>query len=891
MLYLDGQPTPLGGRAVELLMALAQRHGRLVTKAELLELVWPGLVVEENNLQVQISTLRKTLGAAAIATVPGRGYRFVLPLVDGAGVAHPLASVPSVQGVVRPAQPVSPPVFSPPVLRAPLPASRTSRAAALSPDALCGLPVQTQPLWGRARELEALGACSSNGLVTLVGPAGMGKTALALAAAHRWQDTASHGGQACWVDLAALGTPTCVLTAVTLAVAQAVGVDVGGEPAAAVATEGLLALTTALRPLNLLLVLDNAEHVLADVATFAQQVVAVAPGVRLLVTSQTPLRVEGERVFRLGPLAIPPRGASVEEAMAHGAVALFVDRVRAIDRRYTLQAEQVDDVSELCRRLDGLALAIQLAAARVPLLGLRGVLQRLDERFRLLAGQSVGAPQRHQTLMAALEWSHALLSPPEQALFRRVAVFAGSFPLSLVTCLGEGGQAGTGTDASSCDAAPSLDEWQVLETLGALVDRSLVVVEGGELPRYRLLDSMREHAILKLQASGEWPAVQARHAHAVADLLDQAYESHWTLSDDAWLGQHGGDLDNVRVALDWALAHDLPLAVRLQGAAVPLFLLMGLGAEARERGRRMLSTAEAMVEEASPQAAAVRTDSVARFWLGHARLHWSVDNALMLHCGQRAAQLSQDMGDARGHYLALHAMLVSGMLEGEAALAMLRDMGALERPHWPARVLVRRGLAEVMVLRDLAHMAEARRACQTLLVRAKSAGLDGVLSTALRDLAAISLALGDTDAALRISQELLARGRHRHNSFVLHALATVACVAFVRADLTLARTTLADFLVASRSRAWEGLGLYGGLLALLAATEGRHEAAARLLGYTAEAHRCLHPRDVLSVYAWSRAHAAVQDALPVALRQHLMAQGAALDAESVQAWALGAEVA
>lgn len=880
MLYLDGQPTSLGGRAVELLTALAQRHGRLVTKAELLELVWPGLVVEENNLQVQISTLRKTLGAAAIATVPGRGYRFVLPLVDGAGVAHPLASVPSEQGVARPAKAVSPPVFSPPVLRAPLPASRTSRSGALSHDALGGLPVQTQPLWGRARELEALGAWSSNGLVTLVGPAGMGKTALALAAAHRWQQTSAHGGLACWVDLAALGTPTCVLTAVTLAVAQALGVEVGGDPAAAVATEGLLALTIALRPLNLLLVLDNAEHVLADVATFAQQVMAVAPGLRLLVTSQTPLRVEGERVFRLGPLAIPPPGASVQEAMDHGAVALFVDRVRAMDRRYTLQAEQVDDVSELCRRLDGLALAIQLAAARVPLLGLRGVLQRLDERFRLLAGQSVGAPQRHQTLMAALEWSHALLSPPEQALFRRVAVFAGSFPLSLVTCMG---------DAS--DAAPSLDEWQVLETLGALVDRSLVVVEGGELPRYRLLDSMREHAILKLQASGEWPAVQARHAHAVADLMDQAYEAHWTLSDDAWLSQHGCDLDNVRVALDWALAHDPPLAVRLQGAVVPLFLLMGLGAEARERGRRMLSTAEAMAGESSPPGAAVRADSVARFWLGHARLHWSVDNALMLRCGQRAAQLSQDMGDARGHYLALHAMLVSGMLEGEAALAMLHDMAALEQPHWPARVLVRRGLAEMMVLRGLAHMAEARRACQTLLVRAKSAGLDGVLSTALRDLAAISLALGDTDAALRISQELLARGRHRHNSFVLHALATVACVAFVRADLTLARTTLTDFLVASRSRAWEGLGLYGGLLALLAATEGRHEAAARLLGYTAEAHSCLHPRDVLSVYAWSRAHAAVQDALPVDLRQQLMAQGAALDAESVQAWALGAEVA
>lgn len=829
LLYLNGEPVGLGARAVELLLTLVRRHGRLVTKAELLDLVWPGLVVEENNLQVQISALRKVLGPHAIVTVPGRGYRFVAPLLQD-GEPLPLTEV----------------------LAPPLVASEPERMSHGS-DVLSVLPPQIGRLWGRERDLDALDAQLPAALITVVGPSGIGKTALALAAAHRWRADRPDG--AAWVDLADLRAGD----GVAMAVAQALGLSLGSP-------DLLGALSAALRSLKVLIVLDNAEQVLDAVATLARRLSQDAPGVRLLVTSQVPLRVEGERVFRLGPLSVPEPGASVDEALDHGAVALFVDQVQAVDRRFQLRADQVDAVSALCHRLDGLALAIKLAAARVPLLGLPGVRQRLDERFKLLAGRSTGVPDRHQTLMAALDWSHGLLSATEQAMFRRLAVFAGGFPLCLVHILGEGTAMGE-----------RLDEWQVLDTLGALADRSLVSVEGGERPRYRLLDSMRDYAALKLAASGEEPVLQRHHAQAVAGLMDAAYEAYWQESDAIWLGRYGADLDNVRVALEWAMVHDRALAVRLMGAAGPLFLLLGQAPEGRQRGQGLVACAEGM--GVHPHAT--------RYWLELSRLHWGVDNAQMHAWAGRAAIASRAAADSRGLYLALRCMAGSGMQTGSDALALLRDMTALERADWPPRLLTQRLLAEVGILRGLEHMAEARRACQSLLVRAQSAGLEGVMSAGLSDLAAICLALGDTDAALRVCQQILARGRHRRDNFVVHALAIVACVAFVRSDVGQARATLTDFLAASRSRCWEWLGLYAGLLALLAALEGRHEAAARLLGYTAQTYRQLGSRDVLAVYAWSRAHAAVQDVLEPTVFQRLLDQGAGLDPESVCTWALG----
>jgi hypothetical protein len=227
------------------------------------------------------------------------------------------------------------------------------------------------------------------------------------------------------------------------------------------------------------------------------------------------------------------------------------------------------------------------------------------------------------------------------------------------------------------------------------------------------------------------------------------------------------------------------------------------------------------------------------------------------------------------------------MLQPSQALGVLDEMARLEKPDWPTRLSAQRLLAEVTVLRSLERMADARRVCQHLLVMAQSAGLDGVVSASLSDLAAINMSLGDTDSAMKISQDILARGRHRRDNFVLHALAIVACVSFVKADLARARGAVVDFLAASRSRDWEWLGLYASLLALMAALEGRHDAAARLLGYGEQSYSQQGVRNVLTVYAWTRAHSLVQDALDSAVMARLKEQGAKLDPESVCAWALG----
>lgn len=829
LLYRDGQPVSLGARAIALLTALLARPGRLVTKSELLDRVWPGLVVEENNLQVQVSALRKVLGSHMIVTVPGRGYRFVQPVQT---------DIPQ-------------PEASPSPARSPRPARAWHTHAAA--EALSVLPAQMARLLGRDRDLAALDQLLPAALITVVGPSGMGKTALALAAAHRWQPDRPDGSA--WVDLSSIHDPAQVVTAV----AQGLGLALSPERACATLVE-------ALAPMQVLIVLDNAEQVLSAVAELAAAILAGAPGVRLLVTSQVPLKVAAERVFRLGPLAVPPAETSLREALAHGAIELFVDQVRAVDRHFELQPAQLPEVVQLCKRLDGLPLAIKLAAARVPLLGLSGVLERLDARFQLLARQQVGAPDRHQTLQAALDWSHALLEPAERAMFRRMAVFAGSFPLSLVPILGGDGPKGD-----------ALDEWHVLDTLGALADRSLVTVEGGEQPRYRLLDSVREYALIKLDESGEQAGLQRRHAEAVADLLDAAYDTYWSSSDADWLGRHAADIDNVRLALDWATAHEPQLGVRLLGAAGPLFLLLGLAPEARRRG-------DALVEAAM----AMSSDPVAtRFWLEASRLHWGVDNARMLDWSQRAIDGARVTRDARGVYLGLRCQAGSGLLNASQSRDALREMARLESSTWPPRLLTQRLLAEVGVLRGQECMADARRTCQGLIVQAQAAGLDGVLSAALSDLAAICLALGDTDGALRVSQQILARSRHRRDNFVVHAQATVACVAFVRGDIAQARASLLDFTAASRSRSWEWLGLHAGLLALLAAQEGRMEAAARLLGYVDRQQSQLGSRDVMGVYARTRARAAVNDALEPTVLRRLLELGEQLDPESVCAWAFG----
>ncbi len=498
-LMRDGEPVPLGARAFDVLLALVERHDRLVTKSELMDVVWAGLVVEENNLQVQISTLRKALGPKAIATIPGRGYRFVAPLA------------------ARDALPANGGQASDSIASSPRPASgapSTNVQPALS------------PLYGRAPDLDELGALvASRRLVTVVGPGGIGKSRLAQAVAHSFAGRCRDG--AWMVQLAGLTDPQLLSDVV----AQVLSVPIFDQ---SLKVDELL---SGLASRELLLVLDNCEHLLDAVATHVQAILERAPGVTVLATSQEPLHLAAEQQYRVRPLAVPP-DQRVDDPRAFGAIALFEARVRAVDRQFDLARQDVAAVIDICRSLDGLPLAIELAAARVATLGALAVRDKLDARFRLLTGGPRATLGRHQTLRATLEWSHNLLNGGEQVVFRRLGVFAGGFSTEL---------------AQAVCADAQLDEWAVLDHLGALVDKSLVVADPGDAPRYRLLESARAFA-LDLLAATELAALRERHALALLDLLRRADLAYLDgeLRSARFAALIVPDLDNLRAAHKWA---------------------------------------------------------------------------------------------------------------------------------------------------------------------------------------------------------------------------------------------------------------------------------------------------------------------------------------------------
>jgi predicted ATPase len=471
LLLVEGRPVDIGSRAFDVLLLLLQRQGQLVSKLDLLNGVWQGRAVEEANLTVQISTLRKLLGPASITTVSGRGYCL------GSLGARPDGPAPQPTPIPSPASAVG--VADDPGVPAARPASSN-------------LPAQRSPLYGRAAELLAL--CTQlqvHRLVTLVGACGMGKSRLAQAAAQadlaRWPDGA-------WmVDLASVSGPAGVVAAVARCLA--IRLEGTGDPS----TE----LLGHLGPRRLLLVLDNCEHVQAACCALAHAICSRTLGITLLVTSQQALRAPEERLFRVLPLALPGSAAS-PAAREFGALQLLSACIQASDATFRLTDENLPCATELCAQLDGMPLAIELAAARVPVLGLQGVLQRLHERFKLLKDVSGPTLGRHQGLLAALEWSHALLSCDEQRVFRRLAVFVGGFTLPM---------------AQTVAADADCDGWAVIDALGALVDKSLVVALGNEAPRYGLLESMRAFALDRLVQSGEWEQIARRHAQAMDDLL------------------------------------------------------------------------------------------------------------------------------------------------------------------------------------------------------------------------------------------------------------------------------------------------------------------------------------------------------------------------------------
>ncbi|WP_171064327.1 BTAD domain-containing putative transcriptional regulator [Actinomadura soli] len=397
------------------------------------------------------------------------------------------------------------------------------------------LPAQLTSFVGREEELRRVGKMLADGrLVTLLGPGGAGKTRLAVEAAGR------EGGDVCFVDLAPVGRDE-----VAKALLGALGLREGGmRPVPGEQPDTLERLVTALDGRRMLLVLDNCEHVVVQVANLAHRLLTACPGLRVLATSREALGITGEALRPLPPLELPPEGAPAGDVAAYPAVRLFLDRAGAVRPDFAVDDGNVASVVGICRALDGLPLAIELAAARLRSLPVGEVATRLDDRFRLLSRGDRSAPARHRTLRAVVEWSWDLLDEPEQTLARRLTVFSGGFTLAAAVGV--------------CDPDGELDD--AGELVAELADRSLLQSDGA---RYRMLDTVRAFCAERLAAAGEAERFERAHAEYFLALAQRADPQLRGLEQLEWLALLAADHGNLHAALRWSIRLDRALALRL----------------------------------------------------------------------------------------------------------------------------------------------------------------------------------------------------------------------------------------------------------------------------------------------------------------------------------------
>lgn len=806
VLLVQGKPAKIGNRALDVLLVLATGAGEPVSKEDLLATVWRGLVVEDNNLTVQVTALRRLLGADAIVTVPGRGYRLA---------ERPQAPPPPA------AAPRSPPPPAAPVLV------------------------------GRDRELGALVdllvQCS---VVSVVGTGGVGKTALARAAAARLAGTWRDGIH--WLELAPLPRSAPLLP--VLAKALQVSLDqLGQEPPGFPGT---------LSDLEALVVLDNCEHVVGRVAELLQQGGAAAPGIRWLITSQEPLRVAGEVVLRLGALDLPAAGADLHAAAGSGALRLFRERTRAMDRSFELDAGNVEMAVEICRQLDGLPLALEMAAARVASLGLEGVRDQLGERLRLLTGQR-GAPERQMTLGGTFDWSYGLLSPVEQQLFRRLEPFKGGFDAAMAQAMGR---------LRPDDLAP-IDDRSVLAALGALIDKSLVQRAPGS-GRLYLLEGARAYARDRLDALGEQAAVAARHAQVVAERFERCDDELKSLSDAAWIARYAAERHNVRAALLWAVdARDADLLALMVASLASLDYQMETQAEVLH------------VDFPADLLAAAAPRLRARAHLHYAWAQYAYGNReRATELMQRALADFESEGDPGGMFRALTLLVrICRARPGMAAEAQAYAARLLAMKVDETQVPLRLRLMCAIVVQLEDGSPRIARLTEVQMV-ARSAGLDTVAAMCCAYLTDALLMQGrfeEAAAAAEASMQTI-DSHPRSKALVCHNHA----LALVR----LGRCREAQAPARAALRALPSAApLVIDVCALAAATEQRWPVAALLAGYGEQVRRHrARGSDPAEASAITDTRALLQEALSPERLAELLQLGAALTPEAALAIALPA---
>lgn len=522
LLSREGVPVELGGRALDILVALVEAPNEIISKKDLIAQVWPDTVVEEGSLRFHMTGLRKALGdgqdgARYIATLAGRGYCFVAP------VARALAE-------------------------------HWNPTATADHFPHANLPARLGRMVGRDVDVIKLAAyLTDTRLVTIVGPGGVGKTTVAIAAAH--QISTEFDGHVLFVDLGVITDPRLIATTI----ATLLGLPVQSDDAT-------LDVISFLRTKRILLVLDTCEHLVEAIASMVASILDAAPDVHIIATSRETLRIEGERVHRLDALACPPEVPELAAASIHEfpATQLFIERAMAGGARLEVTSAEAAIVCDICRKLDGVALAIELAARRVGAYGLEQTAALLDQRLTHLWHGLRTAPPRQQTLQATLDWSCGLLSDLERTVLRRLAIFVGNFPLDA---------------ALEVVTSETLDRASVFAAIDSLVEKSMVAARPiGAMMRYRLLDTTRAYVIDLNKDGDELEELAMRHAAYCRVWFEQNGSEWSSLSTALERAPHFNAVNNVRAALEWCFSQrgDTSLGVGLVAVVAPVFRAMGL---------------------------------------------------------------------------------------------------------------------------------------------------------------------------------------------------------------------------------------------------------------------------------------------------------------------------
>jgi len=608
LLEKDGNPVPVGSRAFDLLTALVEKAGDIVGKEELVSRAWPDLTVDESSLRFQIAGLRKVLGdgqsgARYISNVAGRGYCLVMPTVSID--ATPRASV-----------------------------ARTEQTG--TPH---GLPRQLTRMVGRDETVRRINDhLSRKRFLTIHGPGGIGKTTVAVAVAHAQLD--AFGGAVYFLDLGLLADPAFVSDAL----ASALGLK-------AQAADPIPEIIDFLRERRALIVLDSCEHVIGAAAALAEQIHQDAPAVALLATSREPLKVEGEHVHELRPLERPPDrdDLTISQVLSFPATHLFADRAAASGYSAELTDADAAIVTQICRKLDGIALAIELVASRVAIHGLRETASLLDGRLRLLwRGRRTALP-RHQTLNATLDWSYDLVSDVERTVLRRLSIFIGPF---------------VRLAAEAVASDDDLDAVRIVEALEGLVSKSLVSVKQGAVTsQYRLLDTTRAYANVKLVESRELDRVSRSHAVYVCNALQEMKASPSAASCTQNFVDPRDFLGDVRASLKWSFSgqNNCELAVSLAAAAVSFFNGLSLLNESRHWGEAALSALNDAI-----RGTAVELQLQAA--LGHSLMFIEGNGEQARSALERALEIAERIGDQPNQFRLLSRLHMYYRRRGEISL-------------------------------------------------------------------------------------------------------------------------------------------------------------------------------------------------------------------------------